>query len=433
MPTAIAMPKLGMSMREGTVLEWRASPGERVEKGQILLVIESEKAEAEIEAPAAGVFRHRYVEEQLTVACGTLLAALTEQPDDAFDAESYRQAQERTPAATPSRSLVSQPVTGGTAAAAPRSHAARAPVTPAARRRARELDLDPLSVVGTGPGGRVTREDIDAQAEALEARCPVGGGVFLEVQRLGEGEPVLLLPGFGTDVTAFARQLPVLAERHRVLALNPRGVGLSDAPEADAYDLATAAADALAVAAGPAHVVGASLGAAVALELVLAHPESVRSLTLVSPFIRVGARLLAVLESWCRLREEATPEGLAKALLPWLFSEELLADERRSQRTVRALAEISRRCSAETLRRTLRGIRRWSGTRASDLGEIRVPCLVILAGADLLIPDGDSVASAIPGARCSTVPRAGHAVSLDAPEPVNELLLEQLEGAGRAP
>ena len=86
-----------MTMQEGKVVEWRATPGDRVEKGQVLLVIESEKAEVEIEAPAAGVLRHVYIAPDTTVPCATLLAALTATPDEPFDAEAYRRENE-TPA-----------------------------------------------------------------------------------------------------------------------------------------------------------------------------------------------------------------------------------------------------------------------------------------------------------------------------------------------
>ena len=58
----------------------------------------------------------------------------------------------------------------------------------------------------------------------------------------------LLLPGFGSDVSVFARQAPELAGSYRVLGVNPRGVGLSDAPEQAAYGVGQAAADAAAVA-----------------------------------------------------------------------------------------------------------------------------------------------------------------------------------------
>ena len=70
------MPKLGMTMEEGTVVQWPLAPGDPVVKGELLLLIESEKTEVEIEAPASGFFRHVYVEEGDTVPCGTLLLSL---------------------------------------------------------------------------------------------------------------------------------------------------------------------------------------------------------------------------------------------------------------------------------------------------------------------------------------------------------------------
>jgi pyruvate dehydrogenase E2 component (dihydrolipoamide acetyltransferase) len=74
MATPIGMPKLGMTMKEGKVVAWPVAVGGRVEKGAPVVVIESEKAEVEIEAAASGVLRHVYVEAGDTVPCGTLSA-----------------------------------------------------------------------------------------------------------------------------------------------------------------------------------------------------------------------------------------------------------------------------------------------------------------------------------------------------------------------
>ena len=75
MPSSIVMPKLGMTMQEGTVIDWPIAIGSRVEKGEIVLIIESEKAEVEVEATEAGFFRHTYVNAEEAVPCGTLLCA----------------------------------------------------------------------------------------------------------------------------------------------------------------------------------------------------------------------------------------------------------------------------------------------------------------------------------------------------------------------
>jgi pyruvate dehydrogenase E2 component (dihydrolipoamide acetyltransferase) len=425
MPVPVAMPKLGMTMEEGTVLEWRISIGDRVEKGQTILLIESEKTEVELEATASGWFRHVYVEPDEAVPCGTLLGAITDAPDEAFDAESFREEADH-PA--PVRKAP-QPAAVAAPKAAPRRRDGPAPVAPAARALARKLDVDVAKVPGTGPGGRVTREDVETWAERRQALVAVADGVSLEVPAQGEGDAVLLLPGFGVDVSAFARQVPPLSAGHRVLGVNPRGVGLSDAPEAERYEIATAAADAAALLDGPAHLIGASLGSATAIELALSQPEKVRTLVLITPFASASARLLSVIDAWCRLAREVTPQTLAAALLPWLFSDAYLADARARERTLRGLAETAARVPASSLECYAEGLRAWSGTREDDLGAIAAPTLVLGAGDDLLTPDAGSIADAIPGARRLIVPQAGHAVALEAPDPVNEAILSHLAGA----
>jgi pimeloyl-ACP methyl ester carboxylesterase len=427
MATAIAMPKLGMTMQEGKVVEWPVALGERVEKGQTLLIIESEKAEVEIESIATGFLRHIYVEPEETVPCGTLLAALTDAADEPFDAEAFQRAHDR-PEQPTAPTPISSPSAPARREATPAARAGAA-ITPAARRLARELEIDLRVVPGSGPGGRVTREDVEAWAERRRSLVTVAEGVGLEVPSQGDGDPVLLLPGFGTDVASFARQTPALAQGFRVLGVNPRGVGLSDAPEQESYGVAESAADAAAVAGAPAHVIGASLGAAVAMELALSQSRQVRSLTLITPFLEADARLLALLDAWCRVAAEAGPETLARMLLPWFFSSTFLADGRTRERTLRGLAEIAARVPASTLERSAAGLRAWSGTRARDLGAIAVPTLVLVAGGDLLAPGGEVVADAIPNARCEIVPGVGHALGLEAPDPVNQAIRAHLDAA----
>jgi pimeloyl-ACP methyl ester carboxylesterase len=264
----------------------------------------------------------------------------------------------------------------------------------------------------------VTKQDVEAHAAARERLVKVAGGVALEVLCEGAGDPVCFLPGFGTDASSFALQTRALAERHAVIAIHARGVGLSDAPDADACTVAQAAADAAAVleakAGGPAHVVGASLGAAAALELALAHPERVRSLALITPFVTASARLLAVTDAWSRVAAEASPATLARMLAPWLFGEALLGDAAARERTLRGLAASVARVPAATLGCAAAGLAAWSGTRAAALATLRVPTLVLAAGADLLTPDGEALAKEIPGARCVVVPGAGHALAVEA-------------------
>ncbi len=408
-----------MTMEEGRVVEWMLAVGDAVEKGATVLVIESEKAEVEIEATVSGILRHVYAQPDETLPCGALLGAITDSPEEPFDAEAFGR-EHATPAVETER-----PAPARSAPAERRAPGERVPATPAARRLARELGVELAVVSGTGPGGRVTAEDVEAAAGPAGDRVEVAPGVSLDVPRQGEGDPVLLLPGFGTDVSVFARQVPVLAESYEVFGVNPRGVGSSSAPAGHAYDVEQGADDAAAVADGPCHVVGASLGAAVAIELALRHPGSVRSLCLITPFARASGRLVAVMDAWCRLAAEAGPETLAVALLPWFFAPSSLADDRSRERLSRGLAATLARVPAATLSRAAEGARAWERSDG-DLSTLRVPTLVVAAESDLLTPHGSELAARIPRARCVVVPEAGHAVGLEAPDTVNAALLEHL-------
>lgn len=434
MATAIAMPKLGMTMQEGSVVEWPIAVGEAVEKGRTVVLIETEKTQVEIEATDSGVLRHVYVEAGETVPCGSLLGTIAASMEEAFDAEEFRLANDRplTPgAAAPSAPRASSSPPGASASleAAPRSGAA--PATPAARALARNLGIDLGAVAGSGPGGRITREDVEAFASRRERLFEVAAGVSLEVLRQGSGAPVLLLPGFGVGVASLSPQIQALtfSGEFEAIGLHPRGIGASDAPALDIYEVAAAAEDAATLAAtlsGPVHIVGASLGAAVALEMALRFPARVRSLTLITPFIDASPRLLAVAEAWRSVARQVGSEALARMLLPWLFSERVLAKAQLRERMQRGLCAALSAAPPDALDRWARGMASWSGSRASNLSEIKVATLVIAAGADLLTPASAALGLAIPAATLCVLESVGHAVAAEAAEAVCGALLSHL-------
>src|SRR5208337_2487529 len=105
----------------------------------------------------------------------------------------------------------------------------------------------------------------------------------------GEGEPLVLIAGLGTDLTVYERVIGCLSKKFRVLAFDNRGVGRTDKPDIP-YSIEMMADDTAALmnAAGfrKAHVLGISMGGRVAMGLALQHPEMVRSLVLASTFAR---------------------------------------------------------------------------------------------------------------------------------------------------
>jgi pimeloyl-ACP methyl ester carboxylesterase len=176
-------------------------------------------------------------------------------------------------------------------------------------------------------------------------------------------------------------------------------------------------------------VVGASLGAAVALELALTAPERVRSLTLITPFVVADARLRAVCDAWRQLAAEVAPESVARMLLPWFFSAIFLEDEMRRRRVLRGLATTVAKVPAASLARSSAGLHAWSGSRVDELSRVKVPTLVVVAGADLITPNAAAIAEGIRGARCCVVSEAGHAVAIEAPGAVTEAITAHLAAA----
>lgn len=151
MATEIIIPKLGMTMEEGTVAEWLVPDGAEVQAGQPVYRLETEKIEMEVEAEAAGTVRH-------VVAAGTTLppGAVVGYVLAAGEALPETVA---VPSAPPRAAGPPATEAGEPPQAEPGT---RVPASPAARRLAAEAGLDLATIPGTGPGGRVTEADVIA-------------------------------------------------------------------------------------------------------------------------------------------------------------------------------------------------------------------------------------------------------------------------------
>lgn len=160
------MPKLGLTMSEGTLLEWKVAPGERVRKGQVLYVIETDKVATEVEADADGVFEARIVPEGETAPVGTPVGRM--QSDAASSQPPIVRAQPSNAAPPPSRPIdVDSP-----ARSEPAQAETRVIATPLARRIAREHGVDLKSVTGSGPRGRIKAADVERAAREARSAPP---------------------------------------------------------------------------------------------------------------------------------------------------------------------------------------------------------------------------------------------------------------------
>ena len=166
------LPSLGADMDEGTLLEWKVAPGERVVRGQVVAVVDTSKAAVDIEIWRDGVVAELLVQPGEKIPVGTVLATLRE--PGGTDASVAGEAS-RKPVAAASKSAAvpaSPDDTGPREPMAPLparelAAATRRPVSPAARKRSRELGLDPARLeAGTGPHGSVTIADVERAAAA---------------------------------------------------------------------------------------------------------------------------------------------------------------------------------------------------------------------------------------------------------------------------
>lgn len=249
-------------------------------------------------------------------------------------------------------------------------------------------------------------------------------GVRYAVHRSGVGVPVLLLHGFTGRGEDWAPFRPALERLTQPIAVDLLGHGASDAPTDPArHGLPRQAADLAAFlraeGLAPAHVVGYSFGARVALRLAVDHPDVVRSLVLESPSAGVADPVARedrrVADE--RLAELLETQGIEAFVdrweaLPLFATERSLPAETRAAIRAGRLANDSRGLAAG-----LRGAGQGVMAPLHDLlPAIAVPVTVIAGGLDQAgLPRAESVAAAIPSARLVVVPGVGHAVHRESP------------------
>lgn len=179
----VLLPKVGLTMEEGVVDEWLVSPGSRVEAGQPLLRMATDKVDVDVEAEASGVFRPA-VEVGSSLKPGTRIGWLLDDGEEPPVGDTPESAGGPSPIAASTAADMAIPKTGQPTVSAPYPVAKSIPsgpgrlfASPNARRVAAELNVDLRKVAGTGPGGRIVSEDIDdawrewarAESSRLEA------------------------------------------------------------------------------------------------------------------------------------------------------------------------------------------------------------------------------------------------------------------------
>lgn len=166
MATVFRLPDIGEGLTEAEIVEWLAAIGDEVTADHPLVVVETDKTQAELPSPITGVLLHRGADEGTILGVGEILAVVGEPGEDWTDASE------------PVSGARTSEVGGGDMSTGPPTGApaARTRSLPLVRRAAAEAGIDLADIAGTGPGGRVTRTDLEAHiAGGSRERPPLVG------------------------------------------------------------------------------------------------------------------------------------------------------------------------------------------------------------------------------------------------------------------
>lgn len=168
MAITFGMPSLGHTMEKGKIIEWLKQEGDAVAKGEPLVVIETDKVITEVESPADGVVLKIAVAAEEERPIGSPLVLLGAADEQLSEADVQQLLGDQSAAAPAAPAAPSIPAPAPPPAAPPRAAASgdRLKISPIARKLCDELGIDPAAVSGTGPGGRITREDVEKAAQA---------------------------------------------------------------------------------------------------------------------------------------------------------------------------------------------------------------------------------------------------------------------------
>jgi pimeloyl-ACP methyl ester carboxylesterase len=251
-----------------------------------------------------------------------------------------------------------------------------------------------------------------------------GQRLYYEVH--GEGEPLLCVMGLGGDHTAWVLQVPAWSQKHRMVVYDNRDVGQSSQSDGP-YEVSDLAADALALAdeigLDTFHLVGLSLGGAIAQEIALAAPERVRTLTLCVTYGGTGSFGTQRARALGEISRKLSHEEFTELVMMLVYSERLFDHPPFVEAARRAMLENPHPQPREAWIRQLEASCRHEALDRA--GSLTMPVHVIGARRDIMVPPfrSEDLAAAIPGSELRIID-AAHLVNVEAAEEFNAAVLD---------
>ncbi len=365
--TKLGMPKWGLSMTEGTVVEWLVEEGTELQNGDEVIEVESEKINNAVETPGAGILRRQVAKEGDVIPVGGLLGVIADSSVPDSDIDAYVEEFQST--------------------------------------------FVPEEEEAGGP-----------EPETVEVN-----GKEIQYLKIGEGEPpLILLHGFGGDINIWVFNQENLAASRTVYALDLPGHGGSskDVGEGDLNSFAETVAgfmDEMGI--EKAHLFGHSMGGAVACSFALAHPNRVESLILAAS-AGLGEEINGdYIEGFIAANKRRDMKNVLQLLFadPELVTRQLVNDELRFKRmdgVDEALRAIADKLFPDGKQ-----------TDVPDLSGVEVPILAIWGREDQVIPASHT--ENLPDhARVEILDNSGHMPQMESAGKTNRLVGEFLDGEG---
>jgi len=216
MPTNVVMPQMGESIAEGTITKWLKKAGEHVDRDQPLFEITTDKVDAEIPSPAAGILTQILVKENETVPVNTVVAVIDGEGAGvaAPEAEAGKEAAAAAAHVLPQGLPATASVAGAAGSQAAPTAAGAVRSSPLVRRIAHDYHVDLTQVRGTGLGGRISKKDILAYVEQRESAA--AAGTAAAGQALVQPTPAAVQPAPARTFAGPTQVVPMTPMRRQI-------------------------------------------------------------------------------------------------------------------------------------------------------------------------------------------------------------------------